>query len=761
MGKSLIIVESPAKARTISKYLGKDYEVRASVGHVKDLPKNDIGVDTQKDFEPRYEVIRGKGKVIQEIRKASRAADRVFLAPDPDREGEAIAWHIAEEIRTANGNITRVLFHEITKGAILEALKNPRELDRDKFESQQARRILDRLVGYEVSPVLWDKVRRGLSAGRVQSVAVRLVVEREREIAAFVPEEYWTVEADVEGPVPPPFLAKLAEKGGQKFRPANQAEATAAVQTIRSSDLVVRTVERKETKRAAPPPFITSKLQQEAARQLRMTAKRTMAVAQRLYEGVELGAEGAVGLITYMRTDSTRLSEQAVTAAREFILSNYGPEYLPQSANLYKSKKGAQDAHEAIRPTAMEYPPERIKPFLERDEYRLYSLIWNRFVACQMTPARYDKTTVDIAAGEYTLRANGSILTFPGYTKIYIDRREGSEGEDRDRMLPPIEEGQRVALRDLRHEQQFTQPPPRYSESGLIKELEEQGIGRPSTYASIISTIQDKEYVEKRQDARFWPTELGTIVTDLLVENFPQIFDVKFTAQMEDALDKVEEGETRWLDLLRGFYGPFSETLERARREMRDVKRQEIPTDIPCDRCGKHMVIKFGRNGSFLGCSGYPECRSTAEYIRTEDGKVRVKPQETTEERCPECSSALLVKQGKFGRFLACSNYPTCKFTKPVGTGARCPREGCAGELVEKRSKRGKVFYGCSNYPKCDYATWDKPLDEKCPDCGAPNLFEKRRRGGAVIVHCERCGHEKGGEGGGAAAPQQRRRARA
>jgi len=757
MGKSLIIVESPAKARTISKYLGKDYDVRASVGHVKDLPKNDIGVDTGNDFTPRYEVIRGKGKVLQEIRRASKSAERVYLAPDPDREGEAIAWHIAEEIRGANPNITRVLFHEITKGAILEALRNPQQLDRDKFESQQARRILDRLVGYEVSPVLWDKVRRGLSAGRVQSVAVRIVVEREREIAAFVPEEYWTVDADVEGPVPPPFPAKLAERRGQKFRPANQAEATAAVTAIRAADLVVRSVDRKETKRAAPPPFITSKLQQEAARQLRMTAKRTMGVAQRLYEGVELGSEGAVGLITYMRTDSTRLSDQAVAAARDYILASYGPEYLPQAPIIYRSKKGAQDAHEAIRPTSMEYPPERVKAFLERDEYRLYSLIWNRFVACQMTAARYDKTAVDIAAGEYTLRANGSILTFPGYTKVYIDRREGGENEDRDRMLPPIEEGQRVLLRDLRHEQQFTQPPPRYSESGLIKELEEQGIGRPSTYASIISTIQEKEYVEKRQDARFWPTELGTIVTDLLVENFPQVFDVKFTAQMEDALDKVEEGETRWLDLLKQFYGPFSEWLERAKQHMRDVKRQEIPTDVPCPKCGRHMVIKFGRNGSFLGCSGYPECRSTAEYVHGEDGKIKLKPQETTEERCPECSSALLVKQGRFGRFLACSNYPSCKFTKPVGTVARCPREGCGGELVEKRSKRGKVFYGCSRFPKCDYATWDKPLDEACPDCGAPNLFEKRRRGGAVVIHCERCGHESGEGAGTPAAPKQRR----
>lgn len=748
MGKSLIIVESPAKARTIKKYLGNDYEVTASVGHVKDLPKNDIGVDTEADFTPRYEVIRGKGKVIQAIRKASKSADRVYLAPDPDREGEAIAWHIAEEIRSANPNISRVLFHEITKSAILEALEHPRELDQNKFESQQARRILDRLVGYEVSPVLWDKVRRGLSAGRVQSVAVRLVVEREREITAFVAEEYWTVDADVAGPTPPPFQAKLAERDGEKFRPSNQAEAEDAVATIRAADLVVRGVERKEAKRAAPPPFITSKLQQEAARQLRMTAKRTMGVAQRLYEGVELGEEGAVGLITYMRTDSTRLSDQAVESARAWIHDTYGEAYVPPKPLVYKTKKGAQDAHEAIRPTSMDYSPERVKRFLERDEYRLYSLIWNRFVACQMTSARYDKTVVDIAAGRYTMRANGSILTFPGYTKIYIDRREGGNGEDRDRTLPPIETGDPIALRELRHEQQFTQPPARYSESGLIKELEEQGIGRPSTYASIITTIQDKEYAEKRGEGRFWPTELGTIVTDLLVENFPSVFDVKFTAQMEDALDKVEDGERPWLDLLKSFYGPFSETLERARREMRDVKRQEIPTDIDCERCGRKMVIKFGRNGSFLGCSGYPECRSTAEYVRTEDGKVQVKPTETTTEACPTCASPLVIKQGKFGRFMACSNYPECKFTKPVGTGARCPREGCEGELVEKRSRRGKIFYGCGKYPQCDYATWDKPLEEACPDCSAPNLFEKRRRSGGVIVHCERCGYEKGGTGG-------------
>ncbi len=749
MGKSLIIVESPAKARTIKNYLGAAYEVTASVGHIKDLPKNALGVNVEADFAPEYETIRGKGKIIQAIRKASKEADHVFLAPDPDREGEAIAWHIAEEIRSTGTPISRVLFHEITKSAILEALAHPLEIDHNRFESQQARRILDRLVGYEISPVLWDKVRRGLSAGRVQSVAVRLVVEREREIEAFRPEEYWTVEADVEGSQPPPFTLKLVEREGKRFRPGNQSEAEDVVKAVQSTALAVTEIDRKSTKRAAPAPFTTSRLQQDAARMLRMTAKRTMSVAQRLYEGIQVGAEGSVGLITYMRTDSTRLSDQAVEGARAFIADSYGPEYLPAKPNVFRTKKGAQDAHEAIRPTSTAYTPDQVKPFLQRDELRLYSLIWNRFIACQMAPACFDKTTVDVGAGPYTLRAQGSILTFPGYTRVFLEKREekkdenGESTDDRDRSLPPLEKGMALALHALRPEQQFTQPPARYSESMLIRELEEQGIGRPSTYASIISTIQDKEYAAKGDDGRFRPTELGTIVTDLLVESFPEILDVKFTAGMEAELDQVEEGERGWLDLLRKFYGPFAATVQKARVEMRNVKRQEIPTDIDCEACGRKMVIKFGRNGSFLGCSGYPECRTTKEYERAEGGAIQIKRGETTEETCTLCAAPMVVKQGRFGRFLACSTYPTCKGTRPLGTGAHCPREACKGELVEKRSRKGKVFYSCSNYPSCDFATWNRSLPEPCPACGAPNLFERKRRGGAATVACERCGYEK------------------
>ncbi len=756
MGKALIVVESPAKARTIKAYLGKDYEVEASVGHIKDLPKNSLGVDTEDGFLPRYEVVRGKSKVIQGIRKRARAAQHVFLAPDPDREGEAIAWHLAEEIRSANPNISRVLFHEVTKPAILRALENPMPLDQNKFESQQARRILDRLVGYEISPLLWDKVRRGLSAGRVQSVAVRLVVERERAIAAFRPEEFWTLTAELAGPVPPSFTAKLIEKNGKRHRPANEAEALAAEAAVKSASLVAREVQKKRTKRSAAPPFVTSKLQQEAARQLRMNAKRTMSVAQSLYEGIVLGDEGAVGLITYMRTDSPRLSSDAVSAARAHIEERYGPDYLPPKPNVYRTKKRSQDAHEAIRPTSLAHPPERVRPYLGRDEFRLYSLVWNRFIACQMAPAQFDQTTIDVAAGDYTLRARGSVLVFPGYTAVFRDHRaaqdERSEavekngngdGADngRDRVLPPVIEGDALALVKLETEQRFTDPPPRYTESGLIRELEDQGIGRPSTYAAIITTIQDKEYTAKGDDGRFRPTELGSIVTDLLVENFPEIMDIKFTAEMESELDHVEEGSRQWLVLLQEFYEPFSRAVQRAKQDMRDVKRQEIKTEIDCDRCGQKMVIKFGRNGSFLGCSAYPECRNTKEYERTDDGAVQPKEPALTGEKCGECGAALAVKQGKFGRFLACSNYPQCKSTKPIGTGVDCP--SCKkGELVEKRSRRGKTFWSCSRYPQCDYASWDRPLPEPCPQCDAPSLFERRRRGGAAARYCPACGHE-------------------
>jgi DNA topoisomerase-1 len=773
--KALVVVESPAKAKTIKKYLGAGFTVKASVGHVMDLPKSKMGVDVEHGFQPEYVVIRGKSKIIAELKKTAKAVDTVYLAPDPDREGEAIAWHLAQEIRPANGNIKRILFNEITKRGITDALKRPGELDTHKFESQQARRILDRLVGYQISPILWQKVRRGLSAGRVQSVAVRMIVEREREIAAFKPVEYWTIECDVE-PAPAnggaTFRVRLVKVDGKKAELASGPEAHGIVAALKQAAFSVEHIERKERKKNPLAPFITSRLQQEAARKLRFTAKKTMALAQRLYEGLELGSEGAVGLITYMRTDSTRLSDDAVSEARQYIETRFGKEYLPEAPIVYKSKKGAQDAHEAIRPTSTEYDPDRVRRLLTdaaqgnqeqlrdvEDHVRLYQLIWNRFIACQMKPAVYDQTTVDVKAGIYTLRANGQILKFAGYTAVYTESPEelGGETPDReegaDRELPELSEGQALTLHKVDPEQHFTQPPPRFSEASLVRELEEKGIGRPSTYANILSTIQDRGYVERRE-ARFYPTMLGTKVNDLLVESFPDILDVTFTAQMEDGLDQVEDGSADWKRLLGDFYSPFKVDLEKAAVHMRDLKREEIPTEHKCAKCGSTMVIKWGRNGEFLACSGYPECKNTKEFIRHEDGSIEIAPEPTTDEKCETCGAAMLVKRGRFGEFLACSRYPDCRTTRPISLGVDCPRAGCGGFLTEKRSRRGKVFYGCSNYGKtqCDFVSWDRPIPQKCPQCGAAFLVkrENKRTGARVRCIAEGCGYAeepKGGEG--------------
>jgi DNA topoisomerase-1 len=739
----LLIVESPTKAKTLQKYLGRGYQVKASVGHVRDLPKSKLGVDVEKNFEPSYVVIRGKSKVVQEIRKAAKDADIVYLGPDPDREGEAIAWHIAHEIRKVAPKVKRVLFHEITKTAVKHALEHPLELDQLKFESQQARRILDRLVGYQISPLLWTKVRRGLSAGRVQSVAVRIIVERERAIRAFVPVEYWSLTAELAAGTPPPFEAKLSKVGDAKADIKTGEEANRIADAIRGLPLKVNSVERKERRRFAQPPFTTSTLQQEAGRKLRYTAKKTMATAQRLYEGLEVGDEGAVGLITYMRTDSVRVSDEAIAAVRAHISTSFGASYLPQNPNTYRSKKSAQEAHEAIRPTSLEYPPDRIKKFLQADEFKLYSLIWNRFVASQMAPAVYDQTTIDVVAGagEYTLRATGSILKFKGYLATYMEGKDEVEETDEGRSLPPVSEGEPVSLRQLVPAQHFTQPPPRFTEASLVKELEEDGIGRPSTYAAIISTIQDKGYVHKAE-GRFAPTELGEIVNDLLVEAFPDVLGVKFTARMEEELDEVEEGRTGWTNVLHEFYEGFKQSLERAHIDMRDVKREEIPTDIPCEKCGKMLVVKWGRNGSFLACSGYPECRNTKEYTKSADGKIEVVPEQTTDEKCPDCQSAMAVRRGRFGKFLACTRYPECKGTRPITTGIACP-ENCGGQLVEKRSKRGKIFYSCSSYPNCKFALWDKPVAKPCPMCAAPFLLERNTRRDGHQLKCWRaeCGY--------------------
>jgi DNA topoisomerase I len=773
LSDSLVVVESPAKAKTIKKYLGRGYEVKASVGHVKDLPKSKIGVDVEKGFLPEYEAIKGKSKVLSDIKRAARTAEHVFLATDPDREGEAIAWHIAEELGAEGGNarIRRVLFNEITKTAILKAIAQPIDLDRKKFDSQQARRILDRLVGYQISPILWKKVRRGLSAGRVQSVAVRLVVEREREIEAFLPVEYWSLDADLAAQLPPEFRARLARVDGQKAELKDEAQTQGLLASLDGASYVVSTVDRKERKRNPPPPFTTAKLQQEAANRLGFSPKKTMTLAQRLYEGVELGDEGAIGLITYMRTDSVRLSTEAVDAARGYIGERFGKDHLPAEPNVYKTKsKQAQEAHEAVRPTTLEWTPDRVAPFFEqmgeRDMYRLYELIWNRFVACQMVPAVYDQTTADIAAGSRAVfRAIGSILKFPGYLAVYGAKPpeeeagaeeekaaengngEGKPGKSEDRLLPPLEAGMELRLLKLLPEQHFTQPPPRFNESSLVKEMEERGIGRPSTYAAILDTIQEKGYVEKLE-RQFKPTHLGVLVTDELVRAFPREMDVAFTAGMEEKLDEVEEGTAGWQAVLTEFYDKFKEDLAKAEEGMRNVKAQAIETDIACEKCGQKMVIKWGRNGEFLACPGYPECRNTMNF-RREDGKIVPEKEEDipVEDKCPDCGAGMVLKRGRFGKFLACTRYPECKGTKPLSIGVTCPK-GCGGYITEKRSRRGRTFYGCSSYPKCDFVSWDKPKNEFCPQCGSPYLLDKysKRTGPFIACPNKECGYRREAE---------------
>jgi DNA topoisomerase-1 len=749
MAKHLVIVESPAKAKTLSKYLGRDYQVKASVGHIVDLPKSKIGVDIEADFAPEYHVIPGKTAILSEIKSAAKDKETIFLAPDPDREGEAIAWHIAKKLgHPKKTNIRRVLFNEITKRAVLEALQHPRDIDQHRFEAQQARRVLDRLVGYRLSPLLWDKVRRGLSAGRVQSVAVRIIVEREREIRAFVPEEYWTVEARLEADQPPQFTARLTEVDGQKIEKDLKLDTKERVDGIlaRLGDApwTVTKVEKKERRRHPTPPFITSRLQQEASRKLGFSPSRTMRIAQRLYEGVELGDAGSVGLITYMRTDSTRISAEAIAAARDYIPKRYGPSYLPETPNFYRSKKDAQDAHEAIRPTTMEWEPEKLASFLERDELAVYTLIWNRFVASQMAPAVYDATAVDLEAGPCRFRANGQVLKFDGFIRVYTEGRDDSgPDEDAEGQLPPLTEGQAVALVELLPEQHFTQPPPRFSQATLIKELEEKGIGRPSTYASIMTTILDKEYVVEDDQRRLKPTELGMLVTDLLVESFPDVLNVEFTAGMEDQLDRIEEGTENWVEAMRRFWDPFAKDLERAKEQMRDVKREERPTDLACEKCGKPMIIKWGRRGEFLACSGYPECRTTTNFTRDEDGTIKPVEPEITDRMCELCGKPLQVRFGRFGKFLGCSGYPECKgiepLFKPVPTGITCLQCG-QGELFERRSRRGNPFYSCNRYPDCRFVVFDPPVAQPCPRCNAPFTTEKATKRLGTVRRCVREG---------------------
>ena len=745
MAKNLVIVESPAKAKTLSKYLGRDFMVKASVGHVVDLPKSKLGVDIENDFAPEYTVIRGKTKVISDLKKAAKGKENIFLAPDPDREGEAIAWHIAQKLDGKKSNIKRVLFNEITKKAVQEAVQNPIEIDQNRFEAQQTRRILDRLVGYQISPILWDKVRRGLSAGRVQSVAVRIVCEREKEIRAFKKKEYWSITANLEGKNPPPFDARLFKVGEnkldpEKFRIENEEAAAEIVKRLRGAEFKITRVDRKERRRFPTPPFITSRLQQEASRKLSYTPSRTMRIAQRLYEGIELGSEGPVGLITYMRTDSVRVSPEALDAVRSLIDERYGKDYLPKEPNSYKMKKGAQDAHEAIRPTALERPPDSLKNFLSKEELAVYTLIWNRFVASQMMPAVFDQTSVDIQAGDLLLRASGQIMKFDGFIRVYSEGVDDEKAvdDDKDRKLPEVSENEILKLLDLKPEQHFTQPPPRYSQATLIKELEEKGIGRPSTYASIMSTIISKEYVAE-ENRRLAATELGFLITDLLIESFPNLMDAEFTAGMENILDAIEEGKQPWLDALRDFYGPFSKDLAKAGETMRDVKREGQPTDLKCPKCESAMVVKWGRAGEFLGCSAYPDCKSTTNFKRDDDGKIVPVEEEVVDEVCDKCGSPMKLRFGRYGKFLGCSAYPECKtvrsLNRPVPTGVKCP-DCKEGEVMEKKSRGGKIFYSCGRYPECRFATWERPVPEPCPTCNAPFVVEKVTKRYGTVRRC-------------------------
>ena len=809
MAKALVVVESPAKAKTINKYLGDDYKVVASMGHIRDLPKSKLGVDVDNDFKEEYESIGTRKKVIKELKDAAKDATEIYVATDPDREGEAIGWHLIQELGGKKKKIYRLTFNEITKKAVQDALLHPRNIDEKMVAAQRARRVLDRLVGYKISPLLWDKVRRGLSAGRVQSVALKLVCDREREIEKFVPEEYWNLFAELAGPQPPEFEAKLLKKDGETIRVGNEEQSNAVLSGLEGASWLVSSVATKERRRNAPPPFITSKLQQTA----RFPVKKTMMLAQQLYEGVDLsgiGADGTVGLITYMRTDSVRVSEEAVGAVREYIGATFGPDYLPEKANAFKTKSDAQDAHEAIRPTSMQFDPETVRTYLTQDQYSLYRLIWNRFVGSQMTASTFDETTVDITALAYLFRVKGTVPKFPGWMATYdvtadqpdapetpaktdkADDEEASTG-----VLPPLAEGDRLTLKRLRPEQKFTQPPPRFTEATLVKELEENGIGRPSTYASIIGVLQDRDYVNKIE-GRFKPTTMGLMITDLLTKSFEDIIDVEYTRSLEEDLDKIEQGKTDYVKTLTEFYKKFKKDLARAAKEMQNLKegvktdeicdRCQSPMLIkvgrfgpfiacsaypectntreleksepesetgeeeiePCENCGKPMVVKRGRFGQFLACTGYPECKTTRKLIATKQGGLKAaKPDQILDEKCPRCGSNLVIKQGRFGEFTACTKYPECKYVKHKTTGVVCPKDADkGGEIVERKSKRGKVFFGCSNYPDCDFVLWNRPIVEPCPTCGAPFLVEKitKKHGRQLLCHNEECDYVRSEE---------------
>ncbi|HEX2272183.1 MAG TPA: type I DNA topoisomerase [Pyrinomonadaceae bacterium] len=819
MAKNLVIVESPAKAKTINKYLGKDYVVKASIGHIKDLPSKGLGVDVENNFEPTYELIpdskkRNNKKIVAELKKAAKEADAIYLAADPDREGEAICQHLAEEIvpkRPAKPT-HRVMFNEITKRAVNAAFEHPRKIDENLVDAQQARRVLDRLVGYKVSPLLCRTIGGRLSAGRVQSVALRMVVEREREIEQFVKTEYWTISANLAAKLPPAFDSRLFKVGEQTVKTSGfdqelkkneilineQAKADEIVAEARQQSFVVGDVTTKERKRNPVPPFITSKLQQEASRKLGFAVKKTMMLAQKLYEGVELGPEGSVGLITYMRTDSTRVSDAALGEVRDFIGRQYGADYLPEKPVHYRSKKDAQYAHEAIRPTEVHRTPDSLAAYLKPEELKLYRLIWQRFVASQMMPAVFDQTTIDINAGRFIFRATGSVQKFDGFLKLYQEGRDEKIAEDEEeRTLPLVEKGETLKLNSIDPEQHFTEPPPRYTEATLVKALEEKGIGRPSTYAAIMSTIQEREYVEKIQ-SRFHPTALGKTVNDLLIDGgFDDLFNESYTARMEEELDEIEEGKIRWTKALREFYKKFEGDLKQFQTYIKDIKETSVPTEEvclkcntpgmvqkwgrfgaylkclnceatrdaeppaasdgagaqadgngapaeeaepeACELCGKPMQMKRGRFGPFLGCTGYPECRNIRKIGKS---GVAAPPPVPLDEVCPVDGAQLVKRFGRFGEFISCSNYPKCKYIKQETVGVSCTRPGCKGEIVVKKSKRGKAFYGCSEYPNCNVVYWDKPVVDTCPQCNAPFLLEKTTKKQGTFRYCanEDCG---------------------
>lgn len=742
MAKSLIIVESPAKAKTIKKYLGSDYIVKASVGHVKDLPERRLGIDIANNFTPEYVTIKGKNKVLQELRNEAKKVEHVYLAPDPDREGEAIAWHIANELyHVPKDQIFRVMLHEITRKGITEALQHPSRIDDDKVAAQQARRLLDRLVGYKISPLLWKKVQRGLSAGRVQSVALRIICEREDAIVAFNPREYWTLDAEATASEPPPFRARLQAINGKKANVPTEADVTRIIADLEGASYKVANVKKTTRRRHPAPPFTTSKLQQEAARKHRFSAKRTMRVAQQLYEGLAIGDEGEVGLITYMRTDSTRVAAESVQEAHQYIQAYYGQDYVAGQTRKYKKQKAAQEAHEAIRPTSVRRTPEAVKPYLSAEQLSLYTLIWNRFVASQMSSAVFDHTTIDIEAKQYRFRATGAVMRFPGFTTLYEETAPESSEDDADkggqnRTLPSLVVDQTLNVTSLIPAQHFTQPPPRFTEASLVNELEKLGIGRPSTYAAILSTLRDRQYVQD-QERRLTPTELGKTVNLLLVESFPDILDAQFTAQLEDKLDKIEEGKYQWVETLQSFYEPFAADLAEASRKMRDVKREVEETDEICDKCQQPMVIRWGRFGRFLACSGFPACKNTREIAAaTTSSETRTPSVEAT---CDKCQRPMTIKRGRYGEFLACTGYPECKSTRPLNVTMDCPEAGCNGHIAQRKSRRGRIFYGCTNYPRCTFSAWQRPVPKPCPQCQIPYLLEKRagaKQGKAPILQC-------------------------